>query len=328
MALNPRDVQSGGALSGFLEALTGRFKQKQEQEDKLRQVFATALAEQQAKQLAPSAEEQAQREVLSMANEAGRVSLRPGTQPSGEGVFAEGNAASNRDRFLDTQATANQQKMELLLSVLKGRGLGGSVSPVIFDPNTRQYMDAMGNPVTRISRGTPVRNAPLSPENRAANAQAAAEGSAQGTPLSPTETASVQNFQELLKSADNIDAVLASDPGFKGQLFRTGLPFQPGAGNLSDELNNASDILLRLRSGAAINADEYRRLRSLLPRSRTALSEQFGNPNRSRQQVQRFKEATNEILTSKRTKGNFQGESASYPEAQSAKARLRAKYAR
>ena len=166
------------------------------------------------------------------------------------------------------------------------------------------------------------------------NAAAQARGTAAGTPLTPQQEALTQGFRSMAKDLKTADAILSKDVDFKGSLFRTGLPFQPGAGSLADALKAAADTLLRLKSGAQINEDEYARLRSLLPTWKTSISEVLGNPDRSREQIARFQEAADDILSKKTMKsgeqvpiGTTDGDARS-PEQDDLYQRLKSKYAR
>lgn len=118
-------------------------------------------------------------------------------------------------------------------------------------------------------------------------------------PLNPQQMAVKQNFSDLLGAINRIDTTLASDKGFKGQLFATSIPFQPGAGGLADDLRNAADVLLRMRSGAQINEKEYARLAKLLPTSMDSISEFLGNPNRARNKLVKFRTSTEQLLNVK-----------------------------
>lgn len=88
---------------------------------------------------------------------------------------------------------------------------------------------------------------------------------------------------EALKRAEDTFGAYAqstSELGRAGTSLALKLPFgigsnldefvisytDPEGSNVARDLSNVADILLRLRSGAQINEDEYRRLRALLPR--------------------------------------------------------------
>ena len=268
-----RQVLDTGFLPNVITGTLSEFQKRREQRYKLEQLFEAALASKRAEAMFPSAEEQAKQVVLERAMNVGRV-----PQPLG-GYNPQERA----------EETARNRQMEWLQHLLPQSAATTLVQPMVFDPNTGEYR-ASGQTVLR---GTPVRNLPLTEETLEGQSKARARGSAEG---SPQKRAITQNFKDIASGIERIDAFLAKDPGFKGQLFATALPLQPWAGQLTDELRNVADILLRARSGAQINEREYARLRTLLPKSRDAISELFGNPGRARQKLVKFRQSMQEIL--------------------------------
>jgi len=279
-------------LPSLLEGFTGQVaeQQKQKRESRLK------------------VDELLQLELLKLARQS-----QPTPQPQGGFSQAEfeqlgPQGIQQYQQAFETMAKQRNQpvqnQMDMLLRVM-GKTPSAGVNVFAFDPATGNVQPALGGQT--LPPGSRVLPTRATPEEVRGVSEERAAGKAAGTPLSPQQSSLVQNFVELDKSMSTIDTLLEADPGFKGQLFATGLPFQPGAGQLADELLNSADILLRMRSGAQINEKEFARLRGLLPRSRTALSELLGNPGRARQQVVRFKNAAREILDSKRTQLDFQG---------------------
>lgn len=206
---------------------------------------------------------------------------------------------------IERQAAQGGNRLDLLQKYgLLGRsGAPFDMGAYVFDPNQGQYFDTQGNPVTAIPRGSPVRNLPLNAET----IQKQTEARAAGTPLSPEQEAKVVSYEETLKSANRIEELLSADgpDGTKGpfsDLARTGWVGQPGAGELGMELQDMSDRLLRLRSGAQINEQEYKRLRSLLPNGWDAMKELMDNPDLAKKKIAKFKAEAESILTKKRMK--------------------------
>lgn len=272
-------------LEGGVSQVQSQMQAKQEQQQKLRQILAAAMAQEQAKTMFDPVQQAKQRAIQMGRSEAANV------QPPGGFSRSE---LENPALDAAIAPVRNAREMEFLKYVLPSRSDSGDVSPITFDQNTGTYLDTQGNPVESVPRGTPVRNRRASPELLQQESAARAAGSAEGD---PKKRAVTQNFKDIQSGLAKVDQMLSADKGFKGQLLATGIPFQPGAGNLQDELTNISDVLLRARSGAQINEKEYDRLRGLLPRSRDAISELMGNPDRARQKLVKFKEAMDEVLS-------------------------------
>lgn len=261
----------------FFKALTKTLEDSREKKSKLEQLLLAAKAQEQAKlQYDPTT--MAKMELFK------RIGAQQPPMPMGgynpqeiaRGIPAEvGQAHEGR-------------QMDALLQ-LAGVKQAGEVPTIIFNPNTGTY-ERTGQ---MIPRGAPVRNLPLSNETIQGQAQARAAGGVAGNPV---KKAAAQNFKDLAAGIERVDALLTNDTGFKETLFATGVPFQPGAGQLADELANMSDILLRARSGAQINEKEYQRLRGLLPRGRDAISEFLGNPDRAKNKLVKFRASLKEIL--------------------------------
>lgn len=301
-------------LPGIISGISESAQRRREEEEKIRAVIAAAFAQQAASSAFPSAEEQVKTQLLEEAERVGEV-----PQPLGGFNIQERQAGIPGQ----VEEAARGRKIDALMNILRGSGASGTIPVIAFDPATGTISEA-GN-VPRGARVLPTRTTPEEAANLAGarvTGQATPEalkakeeisaaterGKVSATPLTPEQNALVQNFEELRKSTARIDELLSEDTdSFNEKLFLTGVPFQPGTGELADELNNAADILLRMRSGAAINQDEFVRLRGLLPRGRTAISELLGNPGRARQMIARFNEAATEIFQKKRTKGNLEG---------------------
>lgn len=92
----------------------------------------------------------------------------------------------------------------------------------------------------------------------------------QGQKLNATQLQQANNAQSGLDSLNTIRQTLSSNPNaaklssLPGGSFTQSLT---GTGEYSAAINNATDVIGRLRSGGAINADEEKRFRSLLPGS-------------------------------------------------------------
>ena len=221
-------------------------------------------------------------------------------------IIATARAEQQAKSEFDPESRAKASVLSTILGIQPPQPMGGYNSQEVAANIPQQVGQANQlNQASLLQKYGLLPKAPVSLEEIFAKAEAGAAGRAAGTPpkppkeLTPQQKAVRQNFADLSAGLDRIDTMLKADTGFKGQLFATGIPFQPGAGGLADELGNASDVLLRMRSGAAINPDEYKRLRKLLPHSSDALSEWLGNPDRARQKLVKFKQSVQEILNQK-----------------------------
>src|SRR3990167_3518151 len=250
-----RRILDTGLGANILSTLTGsvseQIQKRRDAKEALSLVFQKALAEAKIKQMFPSAEEEANQSILGMAEQAGTV-----PEPLG------GYSPAERQRDLPNRVgqAAQQRKLEFLKYLLPGRGTATGVNVFAFHPATGEVKPSQGGQT--LPPGSRVLPTRATAEEVRGVSESRAAGKAEGTPLSPDQERTVQNFAELDKAMSIIGTLLAEDPGFKGQLFATGLPFQPGAGQLADELLNASDILLQMRSRAHINEKEFTRLRS------------------------------------------------------------------
>lgn len=88
--------------------------------------------------------------------------------------------------------------------------------------------------------------------------------------LSKDEINTLNNFDAVKGHTNYLKKYMVQDPnGFKQNFARANVPFgeigSKDAQLIKFSLDDTSDRLLRLRSGAAINAQEFGRLRSLLP---------------------------------------------------------------
>ena len=153
-----RKVLDTGFGTNFLSTLSGgisdRLAKRQQAEAELRQVLAKATLEAELKQRFDP-EAQAKQRILGLATEAGKV-----PQPMG-GYNREEMAAGAPAAV---QEAAQGRELDFLKYILPRSTATASelLAPVVFDPNSRRYLDPEGNEVKSVKRGTPVRNAPLS----------------------------------------------------------------------------------------------------------------------------------------------------------------------
>lgn len=110
--------------------------------------------------------------------------------------------------------------------------------------------------------------------------------------LTATQTRDLAVAQDALDSVNRIEELLTEDPG---SLLRAGIPggslarTLTGTAELNAEIQNAIDALVRARSGAQINEQEFKRLRPLLP-------ETFDSPEVALAKLNRFKQTLNSII--------------------------------
>ena len=114
----------------------------------------------------------------------------------------------------------------------------------------------------------------------------------------PQQDLIVQNFESALSSARDIRNLYKE--GGKMSLIQSSLPGAPGARRMSAALGNASDLLLRLRSGAQINEREFRRLRELLPNGWDAV---MGEPGTFEFKMSRYESGLSKVLSRQRNRG-------------------------
>lgn len=96
----------------------------------------------------------------------------------------------------------------------------------------------------------------------------AAQAKASGGSLNATQLQQANNAQSGLDSLGTIAGILQQDPNAAKKAALPGGSFTQaltGTGQYQAAINNATDVIGRLRSGGAINADEEKRFRSLLP---------------------------------------------------------------
>lgn len=89
-----------------------------------------------------------------------------------------------------------------------------------------------------------------------------------GAGLNSTQLQQANNAQSGLDSLNTIGSILSQDPNAAKKAALPGGSFTEsltGTGSYQAALNNATDVIGRLRSGGAINADEEKRFRKLLP---------------------------------------------------------------
>ena len=288
-----RQVLDTGYLPGILTGVAGGLQRKREQQEKLQQLFAAALASKQAEAAYPNAEEQAKQQILMRADEAGKV-----PQPMGGYNQGERQAGISGQ----VEEAAGHRALPWLQQITGSNRYGGSLSPVIFDPNTGKYTDTEGRPVTSVDRGAPVRNKPLSADLRRTNARETALGTAEGTPMTPEQQKMEFGFTDMVVAIDNAIGMMEPEGEFQTTLLNTGVPFRPGAAKLEFELTRAADNLLRLKSGAAINEQEYQRLRSLLPQGRDAINELVNNPGLAHYKLTQYRAAVQEVMGNRKNK--------------------------
>ena len=99
------------------------------------------------------------------------------------------------------------------------------------------------------------------PEASKERAAATVEGRGPTT----AENTQIETMGSSLRSIDEIEKLLSGSQGKIPNIFQASIPGVPGQTGLAFHIKNVSDNLLRLKSGAQINEQEYRRLRSLLP---------------------------------------------------------------
>ena len=172
MPLDPRDVIPQGGIAGLLNAVTGRIRKRQEQEEALKLVFAKALMEAKAKQAFPSSEERLNRlifdlsarvlprtptpqEAESSIPQAARRALEqlgtvavPG--PEGGVVMGQGEVAAGQPSSLDVLRgrlgqpraqqviEADQSQALNALRLLGGEGVGRLSTPTKFPSTSTQ----------------------------------------------------------------------------------------------------------------------------------------------------------------------------------------------
>lgn len=87
--------------------------------------------------------------------------------------------------------------------------------------------------------------------------------------LSKDEIQTLNNFDAVKNHITTLKQFMKDDPSFKTDFARANIPFgeigNKNAQLMKFSLGDMSDRLLRLRSGAQINNQEYNRLRSLMP---------------------------------------------------------------
>ena len=262
---------------------TGR-GERQQQFDLEKLLLAKQLESSIPKALNP--EEQAQAGSLQLID---RMTKLPLTRAYGqESMLAPFTPARGAIPAMEQEAFANRTDMLAKAGITKPstQAMSGGVSGMLEAIGMAQAMGLEPQGVTLSAEGKPSLRFGKKKE------------------LTPQQKAVEQNFKDLGGAIDRIDKMLASDEGFKGQLFKTGIPFQPGAGGLADEIRNASDILLRMRSGAQINEAEFNRLSKMFPTSLDAISELFNNPDRARNKLVKFKTTVEEILSEKPSSDN------------------------
>lgn len=223
-------VDPGFGVTLF-STLTGKvaesIEKRRQAEQELKVVFAKALAEQRLKQAFPSAEEEAQRGVLSMANEAGRVPEPVGGYNSAERQLDLPNRVSE---------VAQQRKLEFLKYLLPNRGTSslpvnvytvadGKVTPAEGGQNLPPRSRVIVPPLTAEMFGSRERarqearaeTLPLREEEAARIARAKVQA-APGPERVQAETA----IDSMLQSLDDMEQFLTEDPT---RLLKVNIPF-------------------------------------------------------------------------------------------------------
>lgn len=272
----------------FFSAISQSIRDEQEQQRKLKQLFAAALASKRAEAAFPSPEDQVKSRILDLARAVGTV-----PKPMG-GYTAEEQRLGYPGKV---EQAAQGREMDMLQHILPRSAASSEVPLLVFDQDSGTYKSQGTTP-----RGSVVRNDRPSVDTLRNESESRALGAAAGTPQSSTDREYDNNVQSLKVSLDNAFNMLAPDGQFQTTLLRTGVPFQPGAAMLTTELNNAADVLLRMRSGAAITPEEYTRLRSLLPETADAIKEALSNPGLVHQKLQRFRTEVDQVLSQRRNK--------------------------
>lgn len=206
MALDASRLEKRATILDFVAPFLAKAQKKKDQEEELKMVLAKALAEQQAKDAFPSADDQAKKRVMTMASEAGRVpSPMGGYNPQEREAGIPGQV----------QEAAQSREMEFLKYILPRSSATASelLTPIMFDPNTRQYLDTSGNKVDKVPRGTPVRNAPLGAETLRGQSAARSEGAGTGRQKVIDQARSAQaQINTIYDIADRDLPAFADDP--------------------------------------------------------------------------------------------------------------------
>lgn len=296
----------GSALAGFAEALMESRRRREDRQARLQELILAGKLSREEKAADP--EFQAKQTALHAINQAAplpELRMNQGAPPEAASRLQDlfrnrmterlGERAKLSEMFglaPKRQPTPAETMAELKMLLGDGTQAAGGFQPTSI---TRGGVRLEQSPEIKADREETL-------------AEARARGTAKGTPLTPQQAGFEQGFTDLLSSINRAEELIGPEQTeagarrFKGALLATGLPFKPGAGELGFELQNASDILLRLRSGAQINEREFDRLRSLLPRGRTAISEFLGNPGLARTMLQRFRATAEQMSTTRRTK--------------------------
>ena len=111
-----------------------------------------------------------------------------------------------------------------------------------------------------------------------------------------TERTQLSDFDELIGRSDRLRDIADRNRGSIGWLQGKGSALKRNIVGVSDEVNelfrisdNMADVLLRARSGAQINEQEYIRLRTLVPNPRLSEAKFFSDLELFQQELQRIR---------------------------------------
>lgn len=153
----------------------------------------------------------------------------------------------------------------------------------------------MGNFVPeRINKGGMTFYNPEAAKQRAA-------ATAEGRGPSMAENTQIETMDSSLRSIGEIENLLKGDQGAVPNIIQATIPGIPGQTGLAFHIRNVADNLLRLKSGAQINEQEYRRLRSLLP-------EIWDGPGVSQIKLNEFKTVFQDVIGRQREKFGMEGQ--------------------
>lgn len=249
------------ALGGAAEGLNERQTEKRKAQTDLQSVLAKALVEQRVKQRFDP-----EQRALQMIQEMVPIPSRSTTP------------VPLRPEFAQEDAKRKQLEMMQRYGLLKRPST--DLPAIIFNPNTSQYTDASGNPVTTVPRGSPVRNAPLSEATLTNRAAASATGAARGQaesiglkPLVQEAATTVTSAESAMEAIDELLDVEQQKPGsIKKAIALGATPFNIGLIAGSQETQTANLLLKRLqteittaRGGKQLTQTEIRFINQLLP---------------------------------------------------------------
>ena len=246
----------GSFAEGLSKSLEERRKRKATQEDAIALLRAKAQIEDEF-----NPEHQAQRQAMASIERIAPLAARQRVgatraemeQPNFPAVIAP---------IEDTERLRQLQSLGLI------RGTG-SLKPLIWaDPNTGQYFDAQGQPVSEVPRGGIVRNLPLTEKNLQTRAAASARGRLSATGMPMEKATGVISAKSALRSLDELRTALA-DPM---ALLTRGIPGVPGARSIERLLDNLELEIVTARGGKQLTPSERQLIRQVFPGRLDALA--------------------------------------------------------